>query len=96
MGLSANKGWQEGVMDIDDPVRKGCNKLLAQHLHMARQHHQLDTCGFDRLYLVNLLLKLVFSRDGKVFERDAIAVAIVAASGWLLMTSAISALNSPA
>src|SRR5688572_18114635 len=36
IGLSPNKGGQEGVMNIDNTVGKCCNKLLAKNLHVAR------------------------------------------------------------
>ena len=69
ISLSPNEGRRTEY--IDDSVRKRRNKSLAENVHVAHQHDQLYTCSLDHLDLIGLLLKLVFSRDRDVSERDA-------------------------
>lgn len=68
-------GWsREQRLTVDDLARHGLAQLGRQHLHVPRQHHQLNVVLLDQLQHLRLLLLLGVLCDGQVVELDAVAL----------------------
>jgi hypothetical protein len=83
------------VVDVDDPVRHPADEVVAEDLHVAGQHDQVDPRGVQQLDQPRLLRRLVPVHDRDVVERHAEEPAGVRVVGWLLATKAMSACSSP-
>ena len=71
IGLGADKGRQEGMMDVDNPIGISIDELFRNDLHVACQHDEVHPMFGQHLHLALLLLLLRLLRDGKQIERDA-------------------------
>ena len=72
VGLGTDEGGEEGVVDVDDVVGIGGNHLVADDLHVARQHDEGDALAAQQLHLCGLHLGLVgvVLLDGPDVEGD--------------------------
>lgn len=61
-------------LTVDNLARHGLAQLRRQHLHVPRQHHQLDVVLLDQLQHLLLLLLLGILCHGQVVELDAVAL----------------------
>ena len=69
VGLGADERRQQRVVDVDDLVRVARHELLAEHLHVAGQHQQLDARLVGERDDLRLLGGLVTGHDRQVVER---------------------------
>lgn len=74
VGLGALEGRQEAVVDVDDAARHGGAERGREHLHVAREHDELDAVLLDEVEHLRLLLRLGVFCDGEVVELDAVAL----------------------
>jgi hypothetical protein len=58
------------VVDVDDPLRKARDEALGEHLHVAREHHQIDPLAQEQLDLALLLPGLALLVDREDVVRD--------------------------
>ena len=49
VGLGALEAGQERVVDVDHPAGQAAAQVVGEHLHVARQHDQLDVVLVDQL-----------------------------------------------
>jgi len=54
MGLCPEKGRQERMMDIDDPLRIARDEIRRKNLHVASQNDQINFVVFDEFTLAPL------------------------------------------
>ena len=73
IGLGALEARQERVMDVDRPARELRAQRLRKHLHVARQHDQLDVLLLDDFEQPPLLLLLGLGRHRQVVEGNVVA-----------------------
>ena len=80
VGLGADEGGQEGVVDVDDVVGIGGNHVVADDLHVAGQDDEGDAVVAQELHLGLLYLALVgpVLVDGEDVVRQAELVGHVA------------------
>lgn len=72
VGLGALETRQEAVVDVDDAARQGLAQHRRQHLHVPRQHDQVDLVLAHQLQHARLLLLLGVRRDGQVHKRHVV------------------------
>lgn len=72
VGPGALEAGQEGVVDVDGAAFEGPAEVVGQHLHVARQHHQLGAAALDDLQLLRFGLRLGVGGDGDVVEGNAV------------------------
>lgn len=70
--LGALEGRQEAVVDVDDAARHGLAERRREHLHVAREHDELDAVLPHEVEHPRLLLRLGVLCDGEVVELDAV------------------------
>ena len=70
--LRALETRQEAVVDVDDAPGHGLAQHRRQHLHVPRQHDQVDLVFAHQLQDARLLLLLCVRRDGQVHERHVV------------------------
>ena len=61
--LRTNKCRKQRMMNIDNPMRKFVDKIIAQGLHIARQYDEFDVMRLQRFDLLLLLLTFIFLSD---------------------------------
>ena len=71
VGLGADEGGEEGVVDVDDVVGVGLNHLLGNHLHLASQHDEGNAVVAQQLHLFLFLLGFVLLCDWEDVVGDA-------------------------
>ena len=57
---------KERMVDVDDPIRVRCDEVVAEDLHVASHHDQLDAMIGERCQHLSLLFGLGVRRHGKV------------------------------
>lgn len=72
--LGTFKGRQERVVDVDDAPAHGAAQHRREHLHVPREHHELDVVLPDELEDLRLLLRLGVLGHGQVQERNVVAL----------------------
>jgi hypothetical protein len=80
----ADEGRQQRVVDVDDPVRHPADEVVAEDLHVAGQHHQVDPLGLEQLDQAGLLAALSPSTIGTWWNGTPKKRQVSAWSGWLL------------
>ncbi len=71
---SALEARQERVVDVDDLAGQPGAQVVAEHLHVPGQHHDVDRCSSTSSSSLLLLLPLGLGGDGQVRERDAVSL----------------------
>src|SRR3954447_22910481 len=69
---SATKARQERVMNVDDPARQCIAERRRKHLHVSRQHDEVDTERVDQLKDLRLLLVTRLRRNRYMVERNVV------------------------
>jgi len=68
----ALEAGQERVVDIDRPPDERAATVVGQHLHIARQHHQVNVQLVDELQQACLSSTLGLGGDRHVVKVDAV------------------------
>jgi len=76
VGLGADKGGQERVVNIDDLLGILVNELAGKHLHVAGQHDQFNVVIAKQLDLLALRFRLVFFGYGNYMIGDSVEVRV--------------------
>ncbi len=71
----ANKGRQEGMVDVNDIVGIFTDHRRREDLHVPGQDDEVNAVFPEQCQLFRLLPGLVFGGDGKHMERDAVPLA---------------------
>jgi hypothetical protein len=83
MGLGADEGGQEGMMNIDDLLRKLFDKAGGKHLHIAGQDDQFDIIFAKKINLLPLGLLFCFFANRNDAIRDAVEVCVIFRVGMI-------------
>ena len=84
---AANERREKGVVDVDDRSREARDEVVAQDLHVASEHDQIDPVLREQRELSRLLLALALFGDAKHREcgaellGDGLCVRVVADDG---------------
>src|SRR6266571_3226020 len=70
--LRAAEARQEGVVDVDDPAAQVIAQLAGQHLHVPREHHQVDPVLGDQAEQLRLLLRPGLGGHRQIVERHSV------------------------
>ncbi|KGV46890.1 hypothetical protein X900_4647 [Burkholderia pseudomallei BDU 2] len=70
--LRALEPRQERVMDVDRAIREPRARFRRQHLHVAREDHELGAARLEHVEPLGLLLRLRVGRDREVPERQPV------------------------
>ncbi len=71
VGSGAGEGGQEGVVNVDDAPRPAAHEVRRQDLHVAGQHHQMDTVALEQFLLPRFGLRLAVGSDRHDLEGQA-------------------------
>ncbi len=75
VGLGTLEAGQERVVDVDRAAGQRAARVVAQHLHVAGQHHEVDAVLVDESQQLRLGLRLGGRRHRHVVERDVVRAA---------------------
>ena len=71
IGLGADEGGEEGVVDVDDMVGVGLDHLFGDDLHVACKDDEGDAVLFEQFHFLLFLLGLILLVDGENVVGDA-------------------------
>ena len=69
VGIPPLKRGKEGVVNVDDPLRKLFDEVIGKNLHVTGQHHQVDPVPFQQIQHPLLLSRLSVRHHRAAVER---------------------------
>jgi hypothetical protein len=83
MRLGPNECGQKRMMNVDDRPRIALDKIVRKHLHVARQHHQIDLVSLQKFQLLRFRLRLVLFADRNLVIRHAVEIRMMLGIGMV-------------